>query len=248
MNIVDCEQGTSEWFQARLGCLTASRIADAIAKYKKKQEGEMCCRRDLRMEIACERLTGKTAEHYISQYMEQGTEREPLARTEYELRNGLMVSTVGFVYHPRIDWAGCSPDGLVGDSGLIEIKCPKVETHLEYLLGDKIPDKYLPQMLWQLACAGREWNDFVSYHPDMPEDLQLFVKRLPLNDEAKATIAAMELEAEQFLKEVADMVTKLGGDRLKASALNNRRGVAQRGIPDLTAEFITDADIAEFMQ
>ena len=243
MNTVECEQGSGEWFQAKLGCLSSARIASAIAKYrdKKKRDDEMACRYDLRLELACERLTGKTAEHYVSTYMEQGTEREPIARAEYEMRNGVYVSQIGFVYHPRIEWAGCSPDGLVGDSGLIEIKCPKVETHLEYLLGDKIPDKYLPQMLWQLACTGREWNDFVSYHPDMPEDLQLFVKRLPLNDEAKATIVAMELEAEQFLKEVAEMVEKLDGPRLK-------RKVREDVNKSFADRLITEADIAEFLQ
>ena len=238
MNTVECEQGSGEWFQARLGCLTASRVADAIAKLKRK-DGEAASRYKMKLELACERLTGKVTDNFISPFMQQGTEREPIARAEYEMRNGVYVSTIGFVYHPRIEWAGCSPDGLVGDSGLIEIKCPKVETHLEYLLGEGIPDKYLPQMLWQLACTGREWNDFVSYHPDMPEDLQLFVKRLPLNDEAKATIAAMELEAEQFLAEVKEMVEKIGGDAIRkanVATLANAGGV------------ITEEDYREFLQ
>lgn len=236
MNAIECEQGSAEWFQARLGCLTASRVADAIAKLKRK-DTEAMARHDLRLELACERITGKVSEHYISQWMEQGIEREPIARVEYGIRNGLDVETIGFVYHPTIKWAGCSPDGLVGDDGLIELKCPKVETHLEYLLEDKLPDRYLPQMLWQLACTGRQWNDFVSYHPDMPEDLQLFIKRLPRNEEAEATIKDMEAEAEKFLAEVSEMVKKLGGERKRKT----------EAIP-MVGELITEEDIAEFLQ
>lgn len=233
MNTVECVQGSAEWYQARIGVLGASRIAAACAKLKRK-DGEAAARHDLRFELACERLTGKPSEHYVSEWMEHGMEWEPVARSEYEMRQGVNVAQIGFVYHPTIKWAGCSPDGLVGEGGLIEIKCPKPETHLEYLLEDKVPDPYLPQMLWQLACTGRQWNDFVSYHPDMPEDLQLFVKRLPRNEEAEAVIRGMEAEAEQFLSEVQAMVDKLGGER--------KRKV------EVLADLITEEDYREFLQ
>ena len=207
--IVICEQGGADWFNARMGCVTSSRVADCIAKLKRK-EGEAACRRDMRFEIVCEMLSGKPTEHYVSRWMKEGKEKEPLARAEYELRYGVTVEEVGFVYHPTIKYAGASPDGLIGDDGLLEIKCPKIETHLKYLIDDTIPEEYLPQMLWQLSCTDdRLWNDFVSYCPDVPEPYQLFRKRLDRTIEAQQTIAAMELEVQQFLSEVDAMLAEI---------------------------------------
>lgn len=217
MNIIDCIQGDKTWFEIRLGCVTASRVADAIAKLKRK-DAEAECRRRLRYQIACEILTGKSLGHYVSPEMEIGIEREPLARAEYELRNGVYVEQVGFVCHPTIKMAGASPDGLVGENGLIEIKCPKTETHLGYILEDKVPEDYLPQMLWQLDSTERQWNDFVSYDPSMPEGLDLFVKRLERTPEAEAVIAGMRLEVKQFLCEVDALVSTLQARREAALA------------------------------
>ena len=220
MNIVDCVQGDANWFKWRLGCVGASRVADVIAKYKdkKKQNEEMACRRALRLELACEVLTQRTSEKFVSAWMERGTELEPLARAEYELKNGVYVQQVGFVLHPTIKMAGCSPDGLVGEDGLMEIKCPKVETHLQYILDDKVPDDYLPQMLWQLDTCERQWNDFVSYAPELPDGLSLFVKRLERTPEVEAVIQAMRLEVEQFLREVDEMLVRLKQQRKEALA------------------------------
>lgn len=205
MNRLDVVQGSQAWFDARLGCVTSSRVADAIAKLKRK-EGESAARRNLRYEILCELLTKKPSEHYVSTWMEQGKENEPLARTEYELAKGVEVEQVGFVYHNTIKMAGASPDGLVGDDGLIEIKCPKTSTHLEYLIAAKVPEDYKPQMFWQMACTDREWCDFVSYDPRLPEDLQLLVVRLPRDAER---IAEMEKAVEEFLFEVDQMLNSL---------------------------------------
>lgn len=205
---VDCEQGSQEWFKWRCGCVGASRVADAIAKLKRK-DGEAACRRDLKFELVGEILTGRNSEHYLSKWMELGIEREPLARAEYELQNGCYVETVGWVCHPSIKMAGASPDGVIGEDGLLEIKCPKLETHLSYILNDCVPEEYLPQMLWQMGCCDRKWNDFVSYHPDLPDGLQLFVKRLERTKEVDAVIRGMEAEVTQFLSEVDAMVAQI---------------------------------------
>ena len=216
---LDCIQGSREWFEARLGCVTASRISSVIAKRKRVKAGEvpeeMACRRDMRWELVSELLSGKTTENFVSEWMQQGTDREPLARAEYELRNDCFVEQVGFAYHPTIKLAGASPDGLIGDRGLLEIKCPRIETHLQYLDDGVIPEAYLPQMVWQLACVpDAEWNDFVSFHPDLPADYQLFVKRLERTKEVNALIAGYELEVEQFNKEVQE---KLESIRVKVA-------------------------------
>ena len=163
LNIITDRQLDQEWFAARIGCLTASRIADAVAK-RKKGDGDLQCRTDLRLALAVERVTNKPMDSYVSPWMERGTELEPLARAAYELRKSVETEQVGFVLHPTIKWAGCSPDGLVGTDGLVEFKVPKSTTHAEYLLGECVPELYVPQMMWEMACCpGREWNTFVSY-------------------------------------------------------------------------------------
>jgi hypothetical protein len=213
---MDCVQGDANWFKCRLGCVTSSRLADVIAKLKRK-EGEAACRRDMRWEIVCEMLTQKPTENYVSRWMKEGTEKEPLARAEYEIRNNCSVAQVGFIYHPTIKMAGASPDGLVGNSGLVEFKCPRIETHLQYLIDGVIPEDYIPQIIWQLACdPDREWVDFVSYHPEVPEDYQVFQKRLNRTKEVQALIGAYELEVEQFLKECEGTLEKLKGRNKEA--------------------------------
>lgn len=208
--IVICEQGSKEWFDCRLGAVTSSRIADAIAKRKRVKAGEvaeeMACRRDMRFELVLERLTGKPTEHYVSCWMKEGKEKEPLARTEYEIATDCTTEQIGYVYHPTIKWAGASPDGLVGDDGLVEIKCPAIYTHLEYLLSGEIPEDYQKQMLWQMVCSERSWCDFVSYSPDVPEEYQLFIVRLERDDKL---ISGMTLEVEQFIADVERTLTEL---------------------------------------
>lgn len=199
------EQRSPEWYAEHVGRVTASRVADAIAKLKRSTE-EAAVRRNLRIQMVGEILTGAMAEHYVSKYMQDGIENEPYARAAYEIANDVMCEQVGFVLHPTIERAGCSPDGLVGEDGLLETKCPKVETHIEYILAGKIPEDYEPQMMWQMACTGRRWVDFVSYCGALPEDLQLFVRRLE-RDEKR--IYALELEVNQFLKEVDEAIVRL---------------------------------------
>lgn len=200
------EQGTPEWFNSRLGKVTASRVADVLATIK---SGESASRRNYRMQLVCERLTGKKEETFTNAHMERGIELEPIARSLYEMDSGLFVKEIAFVEHPTIEMAGCSPDGLVSEDGLIEIKCPTVANHIESITGKPVgtvPSKYIPQIQFQLACTGRAWCDFVSFNNELPEHLQLFVKRVHRDDEY---IANMEKEVTAFLNEVADTVNEL---------------------------------------
>lgn len=207
LNIVECIQGDSEWFENRIGMLTSSRIADALKRAKRESTGELQARADMRLDLAVERVTRKPMEHFVSVWMQRGTELEPMARAAYELRTDRRTTQVGFVLHPSIAWAGCSPDGLVGDHGLVEFKCPKSSTHANYILGECVPEIYIPQMTWQLACCpGYEWVDFVSYCPDFPEPLDLFICRMARDNER---IAEMEAGAQKFLAEVDATVTQL---------------------------------------
>lgn len=197
------EQRTQEWFAQRAGKVTASRVVDVLAKVK---AGEAASRANYRAQLVAERLTGVPAETYSNGAMQWGTDTEPLARASYELRNGLWVKDAGFVSHPTIENAGASPDGYVGDSGLIEIKCPNTATHIETLLAKKAPGKYIPQMQFQMACTGSDWCDFVSFDPRMPEKHQLFVFRVARDEEF---IKAMEAEVVKFLEEVQTTINEL---------------------------------------
>ena len=195
------EQRSEEWFQARLGLVTASRVADVLAKIK---SGESASRRNYKIQLVSERLTGERQESYINQAMQDGIDREQFARDRYVQEQG-RVEEVGFVKHPTLE-AGASPDGMVGDDGILEIKCPMGSTHTETLMTQDIPSKYVPQVQFQLLVTGRKWCDFVSYHPMFPKHLQIFVKRIEADP-----VYQKELEAEvkQFLKEVDDVINKL---------------------------------------
>ena len=196
------EQRTEEWFAARLGKVTASRVADVIAKTK---SGYSASRDNYMAQLICERLTNTQGESFTNAAMQWGTETEPLARSAYEA-HAEMVEEVGFVQHPKIEQAGASPDGLVGLFGMLEIKCPNTATHIDTLLSQIVPTKYITQMQWQMRCCERQWCDFVSFDPRLPQDLQLFVKRIDFD---AAYVATLEEEVNLFLKELDDKVTKL---------------------------------------
>lgn len=189
------EQRTESWFADRLGKVTASRVADVIAKTK---SGYSATRANYMAQLICERLTSKQAESYTNADMERGVELEPIARAMYEIQTNSTVEEVGFIAHPSIAMTGASPDGLAGE-GLIEIKCPRSGSHLEYVLGGVVPEKYKPQMAWQCLCTGRDWCDFVSYNQDFPEHLQLFVTRFTPD---KAYLTMLEDEVKKFLNEL----------------------------------------------
>lgn len=197
------EQGTPEWFAARLGKATASRVADVIAKTK---SGYSTSRKNYAVELALERITGRRQESYTNAAMQWGTDNEPVARAAYEAANGVLVEEVGLIDHPTIAMAAASPDGLVGSEGMIEIKCPSPATHLETLLSGKADSRYITQMMWQMACTGRQWVDFVSFDPRFPEARQLFVCRVERDQDL---IAELETEVASFLGEVDAIVRKL---------------------------------------
>jgi len=189
------EQGTVEWFAARCGKVTASRVADIIAKTK---TGFSTSRDNYMAQLVCERMTGKPAESFSNAAMAWGSEQEEFARAAYEAKADILVSEVGFITHPRIEMSGASPDGLAGD-GLVEIKCPNTATHIATLLDQKVPEKYNIQMMWQMACTERPWCDFVSFDPRMPEKYQLFIKRVNFD---KELVDSLENSVIQFLGDV----------------------------------------------
>ena len=196
------EQRTDDWFAARLGKVTASRVADVIAKTK---TGFGAGRANYMADLVVERLTGQKASSFSNAAMEWGTEQEPYARAAYSAKTGILVEEVGFIDHPTVAMSGASPDGLA-EEGLIEVKCPNTATHLEYVLAELPPLKYFTQMQWQMACTGRPWCDFVSYDPRLPERLQLLVVRVPRDDDY---IKMLEQEVTVFLQELDDKLNKL---------------------------------------
>jgi putative phage-type endonuclease len=201
MKVLTMEQGSPEWLAARAGKVTASRISDVMAAKT------TAAYRDYRAQIVAEILTGQPQESgFTNAAMQWGTEQEKFARAEYELACDWTVDEVGLVIHPMIEQGAASPDGLVSTDGLVEIKCPKTSTHLQTLVDKKQPRQYENQMLWQMACTGRQWCDFVSYDPRLPEDLQLFVHRF---DRDEKRIEEIEAAVTQFLSEVDDMIDNI---------------------------------------
>jgi len=203
---VAVQQGTPEWFQMRLGKVTASRVADILAKTK---TGPSASRQNYLIELALQRTTGIIQESYSNAAMEWGTQTEPQARVAYEVNTNNFVDQVAFIDHPSIEWFGCSPDGLVSDRGLVEIKCPNSTTHWEYFKFNRPPQKYIIQMQAQMAVTGRDWCDFISFDPRMPERSQLLIVRV---DRDEAFIVEMEEQIKQFLSEVEVEVNLMKGN------------------------------------
>ena len=197
------EQRSDEWFKARVGKVTASRISDVMSKTK---AGYGTARAKYMSELVTERLTGRPALSYTSPAMQWGIENEDAARAAYEALEGVLVDKAFFVPHPDIPNCGASPDGYVGSEGLVEIKCPLSTTHTTYLLTKEVPKDYLLQMQWQMACTGRKWCDFVSFDPRMPECFQLFKKRVPFD---LGLVNEIVDEVESFLDELELTVTVL---------------------------------------
>lgn len=206
MNHSDVEQRTKDWFSARLGKVTASRVSDVIAKTK---SGYSSGRKNYMAQLICERLTGQPAESYTNTAMQRGTELEPVAREIYILNQfDVTVNEVGFIPHPTINHFGASPDGLVNDDGLIEIKCPNTWTHLEFRKTEKPKREYILQMQVQMMCTDRKWCDFVSFDDRLPDDLSYKCVRINYD---KTLAKEIETEVIKFLGELdkeIELITK----------------------------------------
>lgn len=200
----DMEQRTDDWFAARLGKVTASSLYKVLAKTK---TGYGADRGNYMTQLVLERVTGSKADSYTNASMQWGIDQEPFARAAYEAKTGVLVEEVGFVPHPTIEAAGASPDGLVGDDGMVEIKCPDSKTALECWLSENpVEGKYFAQMQWQMRCADRAWCDYVVFDPRMPAKAQLFITRVMRDDK---WLADTEVEVVKFLAEVDAKVAAL---------------------------------------
>lgn len=202
--MIEIEQRTDDWYAARLGKVTASSLYKVLAKTK---TGYGADRGNYMTQLVLERVTGSKADSYTNASMQWGIDQEPFARAAYEASRGVMVDEVGFIPHPVIEAAGASPDGLVGDDGMVEIKCPDSKTALECWLSDTpVEGKYFAQMQWQMRCADRSWCDYVVFDPRMPTKAQLFVYRVKRDDE---WLTFAEAEVVKFLAEVDAKVAAL---------------------------------------
>ena len=204
INATKVEQGADEWKRLRLGHVTASNVADVMAKGK---TGEAITRYKYKVRLVAERMTGTSPESYTNSAMEWGIEQERFACMAYEERFEVFLDKTGFWYHPEIQWVGVSPDRLVGEDGLVEVKCPNTTTHLDYIFANKVPTEYYKQIQCQLWVTNRKWCDFISFDPRLPKRNQLFVIRCNRDE---SLIADMEVEVKQFLSEVEDLIIKLG--------------------------------------
>ena len=199
-------QGSDEWLAARAGRVTASRVADLMARTK---TGWGASRANYMAELVAERLTGTPAARFTNDAMRWGTDTEPMARETYAFAHDVEIEETGLVMHPTIADFGASPDGLIGTDGLIEIKCPQTATHIDTLLSGSVPEKYRTQMQAQMACTERAWVDFVSFDPRMPAEMQMWVHRVERDDKA---IAEMEAAVTEFL---AELEAKVGALRAR---------------------------------
>lgn len=225
MDSRDHVQNTAEWRDSRAGKITASRISDLFIGPRKGSK-ESTMRRNYRAQLVCEILSGKAVEEEFQSYeMRRGLELEPTARAEYEIKTGETIRSVGFVPHQTISRAGASPDGLIGQAGMVQFKIVKTAKHLDWLMAKVVPEEHKPQMYFELAVTGREWNDFCAYEPNLPTQHQLFIVRLHRDN---VEIEKIENEVRKFNAEIEDVIAKLnGGDDLTGileASLSNVRG------------------------
>ena len=209
--MLQVEQNTPEWHQARCGSLGASGLNEALATTK---SGWGASRDNIKARIIAERLTGVPQEGFTNAAMQWGHDHEDAAAIAYQFVTGAKTDLAGLFYHPTIKGTHASPDRLVGDDGLVEIKCPNTATHIDTLTSQKVPAKYLTQMQWQMACTGRKWCDFVSFDPRLPEDLRTFIQRV---ERDQKEIDRLEAAVAVFLQEVEDKIAALNEIRSNAN-------------------------------
>jgi putative phage-type endonuclease len=186
------------WTKARIGCLTASRMADVLA-VSKRDGKPLKARQDYMMELVAERMTDIACSHYVTSAMEWGLAYEQEAKDVYQEVSGNLIAPTGFIMHPTIEFCGATPDASVDPDGLLEIKCPTTTTHIQWILDGEVPEQHRPQMLLQLAVTGREFCDFMSYDPRVPARKKAFLRRFVPE---KSEIERIEDEARKFLAEV----------------------------------------------
>lgn len=209
------DQRSDDWFEARLGRATASRFKDVMTSIK---SGESAARKNYRAELVAERLTGNREEGFTSAAMQWGVDNEDTARLRYELATDNDVDECGFFTHDSL-MAGASPDGLIGEVGVLEIKCPNSATHIETLKTQRVPYQYYWQVIGQMWITNRQWCDFVSFDPRMPDNAQLFIIRVERDEEAVKRLAT---EVEAFLNEVdidTEFIRKYTGDAVKVTRI-----------------------------
>lgn len=192
-------QRTTEWHSQRLGLVTASSV------YKVMMASSTAGYRNYLAQLVCERLTGQPTETFKSEAMQHGIDTEDEARAAYSARTGVLVEEVGFIRHPSLE-AGASPDGLVGEDGLVEIKCVQPSTMLDLIDSRQIPKEHRLQMQWQMAVTGRDWCDYVVYQPKLPEQLKLLIIRELRN---QSTILDLTAAVEKFTRELLERTNKL---------------------------------------
>lgn len=197
-------QGSGAWLSARTGCLTASRMADAMAMLKSGNPSES--RNKLMIELLAERMTGDAAPHFVNDAMRWGIEQEPMAKSAFEATTGNLLDACGFILHPSIEHFGASPDAFLDADAVVEFKCPTTTTHIGWLLAGVVPEQHKPQILAQLACTERAHAIFVSFDPRMPAARQLFIKEWT---PTAAEIEAVETAAREFLRELDAMFQQL---------------------------------------
>ena len=236
MKLLNDKQGSAGWLQARVGRITGSRIVDVMNFRKDGKPGADRLR--YFAEILCERLTGIATEHYVSSYMEHGTELEPLARASYEVFTGNNVEQIGIAIHPTMDYFSCSPDGLVNDDGIVEFKAPATITHIGWLLAGQPPAEHEAQMYSEMVCCERDWCDFMSYDDRLPDPLKRFIKRLPYNEQK---VAEIESAVRQFHEEVEAMIAAL---KAQYGEFVIPAQVAAKVMPSALEGMLTDADFA----
>lgn len=220
MRVFPGAQNSDRWLAAKRGRISASRICDVMAVLKKG--GESAARKNYRLELAAERVTHIATSHYVGPEMERGLELEGTARSFYAVATGELVDQIGFVLHPTLDFVGASPDGLVGEGGMLEIKCPKTETLFSWIEADAIPEEYILQMQWQMACTGRLWCDFYGFDDRVPG--VHFLRRIGRDAERIAEIeqACITLDAE-----VEALIAKLGMPPTKWNDVSMCRDLAE---------------------
>lgn len=204
MKIINCEQGADEWFEARKGVFTASNFSKIITSTGKESTSQL----DFIYETISDLFLKEKEASYTNENMDRGVELEPIARQEYQKQTFNIVDQVGFVLSDCGNF-GCSPDGLIGDDGLIEIKCPKAKNHLKYCIDNKLPTQYVAQVQGQLYVTGRQWCDFVSFHPDINFNNGLFIVRVERDEDF---ISALEDQLKEVINKKKCILNKLNKD------------------------------------